>query len=273
VTLDGLKKSQVDRTGTNIERAVEMALHSFSPHYLKHLVLITDGHETSGHLLDELQALEQKGVRVYSVPLEERTSRDVRVEALSAPQDVATEELFPVHVQVYSQITTDAEVRLRRGDKTLATRKVRVTPGLNRVAFETSINNEDGPTSIEADVTSANDDFANAITATSPLPFDNTVDTQYSTRQTGEPTPSCGYYGPGTRSVWYAFTPTASGSFSAGIQNATFTPVLAVYTGSSLTSLSQTGCQPYGSLLTFHANAGTTYYFQVGNLYTIPCSV
>src|SRR5437016_61495 len=73
-TLDGLKKSQLDRTGTNIERAVETALHSFSPHYLKHLVLITDGHETSGHFLDELHALERTGVRVYSVPLEERTN-------------------------------------------------------------------------------------------------------------------------------------------------------------------------------------------------------
>ena len=160
-TLEGLKKSHVDRTGTNIERAVETALHSFSPHYLKHLVLITDGHETSGRLLDELNALEQKGVRVYSVPLEQRTNRDVRIEALSVPQDVATEELFPVHVQVYSQIATDAEVRLRRGDKTLATRKVRLTLGLNRVAFETSISNEEGPTSIEADVTAASDDFAN----------------------------------------------------------------------------------------------------------------
>src|SRR6478672_1004675 len=55
-TMDGLKKSQLDRTGTNIERAVETALHSFSPHYLKHLVLITDGHETAGHYLDQLQA-------------------------------------------------------------------------------------------------------------------------------------------------------------------------------------------------------------------------
>src|SRR5262245_61066685 len=76
-TIDKLKKSQLDRTGTNIERAVETALHSFSQNYLKHLVLITDGHETLGRFSDELPALERKGVRVYSVPLEERTKRDV----------------------------------------------------------------------------------------------------------------------------------------------------------------------------------------------------
>jgi len=160
-TLEGLKKSQLDRTGTNIERAVETALHSFSLHYLKRLVLITDGHETSGNLSEQLQTLEREGVRVYSIPLEERTRRDVRVEALAAPRDVATEELFPVHVQVYSQIATEAEVGLRRGTKTLATRRVQLTAGLNRVSFETSLKDEDGPTSIEADVTAANDEFPN----------------------------------------------------------------------------------------------------------------
>jgi hypothetical protein len=105
----------------------------------------------------------------------------------------------------------------------------------------------------------ANDDFANATVVSLPLPFDNTVDTQYATRQTGEPTPACAYNGPGSRSVWYAFTPATSGSYSANIPSATFTPVLATYTGSSLTNLIQIGCQPYGSVFTFRANAGTTY--------------
>jgi Ca-activated chloride channel homolog len=158
--IDGVKKSQLDRAGTNIARGLQTALHNFAPHYLKHLVLITDGHETSGHFRDEIGALQRNGVRVYTVPLESRTDRDVRVETISAPEDVATEELFPVAVQVYSQIGTDAEVRLKHGDKTLGTRKVKLTPGLNRVQFETSIKDDDGPESIEAEVSAANDGFA-----------------------------------------------------------------------------------------------------------------
>ena len=113
----------------------------------------------------------------------------------------------------------------------------------------------------------ANDDFSNATVVSLPLPFDHTVDTQYASRQTDEPTPFCAYNGPGTRSVWYAFTPAISGSVSANASSYAFTPVLAIYTGNSLTSLTQMGCQNYGNLLTFHVNAGTTYYFQVGNLY------
>ena len=116
----------------------------------------------------------------------------------------------------------------------------------------------------------ANDDFANATVAALPLPFDNTVDTQYATRETGEPTPSCAYNGPGTRSVWYAFTPETSGSVSANIPSAAFTPVMAAYTGNAFNNLTQIGCKIYnglGSLLTFRANAGTTYYLQVGYYY------
>jgi PKD repeat protein len=42
---------------------------------------------------------------------------------------------------------------------------------------------------------------------------------------------------------------------------------VAVYTGGDLGSLSEAGCVNYGSPLTFRANAGTTYFFQVGGLF------
>ena len=113
-----------------------------------------------------------------------------------------------------------------------------------------------------------NDDFANAKVIPVSLPFDDNVDTLYASLETGEPTPSCAYYGSAYRSVWYAITPTTSSLVSAGIPSAAFTPVLAAYTGNSLASLTEVGCQTYsGNLLTVNMNAGTTYYFQVGNLY------
>jgi len=113
----------------------------------------------------------------------------------------------------------------------------------------------------------ANDNFENA-TSIAVLPFDDTVDIAAATVQVNEPTPSCAYNGLGNRSVWYAFTPTASESVSASIPAAAFAPVFATYTGSSLAGLSEVGCQIYsGNMLTFHVNAGITYYFQIVNLY------
>jgi PKD repeat protein len=115
--------------------------------------------------------------------------------------------------------------------------------------------------SVQAIPPPPNDNFGSATTVDS-LPFFNTVDAGGATVESGEPTPSCNYgQSPGT--VWYAFTPSRSGSYSA---SAGGNAQVAVYTGGHLDSLSQIGCRAFGTPLTFHADAGTTYYFQLGGL-------
>jgi PKD domain. len=111
----------------------------------------------------------------------------------------------------------------------------------------------------------ANDNFANTE-AISSLPFSATADTTFATLEGDEPTPSCGV-GTTDRTIWYAFTSATSGSVSATIPTFAFTPVFAAYSGNSLTGLTEMGCAFDGNMLTFHVDAGTTYYFQVGNLY------
>jgi PKD repeat protein len=106
----------------------------------------------------------------------------------------------------------------------------------------------------------ANDDFVNA-TAVNSLPFSDSVDATASGRQQSEPSASCGSP-PAT--VWYAFTPTRSGSYTASSPyNGNYNQI-AVYTGSGLGNLGEIGCRQYYQVLSFHADAGTTYYFQVG---------
>lgn len=167
-SLDQLKKVRVadtsrdnaiDQSATNIEGALETALRSFAPHGLKRLVLITDGNENSGHATKMLARLKAQRVHVYALPLQTRTMGDAWVEAVMNPSDVAAEELFPLEAHVYSQATTAADVQLRQGDKRLGSRKVQLSPGLNRVAFETSIKDASGPITFEADVSASNDAF------------------------------------------------------------------------------------------------------------------
>jgi Ca-activated chloride channel homolog len=159
-TIDGLKQSRLERSDTNIQRAVEKAVQNFAPHHLKHLVLITDGHETSGHFMEKFKALARNGVRVFTIPLDERTNRDVRVESVSVPPDVTTEEVFPVDVDVYSLVETTAEVRITHASMMLATQKAHLMPGVNRVKFEISVKNERGPVVLEVEVKAAEDSFA-----------------------------------------------------------------------------------------------------------------
>jgi PKD repeat protein len=110
-----------------------------------------------------------------------------------------------------------------------------------------------------------NDNFA-AATPVPALPFDVTVDLTAASSEAGEPTPSCGSGSP-TSTAWYRFTPAQTGSISASAFAFGFSSVVAAYTGTSLTNLTQVGCGAFGSRVTFRAVANTTYYFQVGGLF------
>jgi PKD repeat protein len=113
-------------------------------------------------------------------------------------------------------------------------------------------------------VSPPNDDFADAEQVTG-LPFSGAQDIRYATLEAGEPTPSCAGDFAG-KTVWYAYTPPVSGSLYAYVDTFNW-PVLAVYTGSALDNLTQIGCQVYSNRLVFSAQAGTTYFFQVGRIY------
>src|SRR5205807_305386 len=90
-----------------------------------------------------------------------------------------------------------------------------------------------------------------------------------STNEAGEPTtPSCAApYGGIGSSAWYRFTPAETGSISANAFNSGFSTVVAAYTGTSVTGLTEVGCGVFGNRSTFRALANTTYYFQVGGLF------
>ncbi len=121
----------------------------------------------------------------------------------------------------------------------------------------------------------ANDYFASATPITS-LPFSTYADNSGATFEAGELNPTCGY-GSSPSTVWYSYTPSANTSLTVNASYYYFPPVLAVYTG-SLGNLTQIACGNYYPNLTFQAQAGVTYYFQLSGLYdyyqgTIPFSL
>jgi len=113
----------------------------------------------------------------------------------------------------------------------------------------------------------ANDNFSGAA-AIGALPFSDVTNLASASIEPGEPVPSCAiYYGPVSNTTWYAFTPAQSQTVTARIGNAQISAVVAAYTGGGVSSLTSVGCGVFGNTVTFRANAGTTYYFQVGGLF------
>jgi hypothetical protein len=109
----------------------------------------------------------------------------------------------------------------------------------------------------------ANDNFADAdVIAT--LPFSDSGDLNGTTTEPGESTP-CGFQ---PQTVWYTFTPSSTTVISTDLNGSSGGLILTAYqsNGGGIGGLGYMSCI-YGGSLTFTANAGTTYYFQVGTYY------
>ena len=177
-TIDELKKVEVsnwgrkgalDQTGTDISGALDRALGSFPPNYLKRIVLLSDGNETSGDTASILSRLARENARVFSVPLESRVDRDVWLESILAPSAVTADEQFPVEAHIYSQFDTTGTVELKKGDQLLGSKTVHLVPGLNRVAFETRVPDETRTVVLTANIRATGDALADNNTFRQPV--------------------------------------------------------------------------------------------------------
>ncbi len=109
-----------------------------------------------------------------------------------------------------------------------------------------------------------NDDFANAMSVES-IPFFTEIDIFTSTSEAGEPNPGC-TWGDAEHTVWYRYTPSASGSITAE-KTGNYYSFVAGYSGSSFDNLQLLGCgASYDSdRFTIHVDQDVVYYFQLGS--------
>jgi len=113
-----------------------------------------------------------------------------------------------------------------------------------------------------------NDNFADA-TIVSNLPFSGPVDLSSATVEPGEQQLPNGAFTTIVASAWYVFTPPVSETLLTAADSCCTQPIIAVYKGTSLANLSQVaGASGFGTPLTFKADGGTTYYFQLGRAFT-----
>jgi PKD domain len=114
-----------------------------------------------------------------------------------------------------------------------------------------------------------NDNFDSAtVIDPGALPFSDAVNNSEATTEPNEQLYFCEY---SPKTVWYSFTPSASGVFKADMAGSSFGDTrLNLYQAVSpgIEGLSVLQCASYGRSLSFTAQAGTTYYFQAGSIYS-----
>ncbi len=158
------------------------------------------------------------------------------------------------------------------------------TPGVNA---STVVNTANGTTyyirvgtkngvsdtlTLQAAVSPANDDFANAIAINTGFdPFAVTLDVAGASLETGEPVATCG--GAAFRTVWYKYVSLGNASLNINTDLSTYDTVLSVWKGAGLGALTQvaSGCHDdisvvvKTSALTLTTTPGAVYYIRVGS--------
>ena len=128
--------------GTDLQAAMQHAYGLFPAGYLKRVVLISDGVQTNGNVLAEINRAERFGVRIFSVPYRRPVPGEVALRELTLPDRVKVGEPFEVHANIYASRATKARARLYQGEALNGldgVRTLELIAGNNDISFKSVV--------------------------------------------------------------------------------------------------------------------------------------
>jgi hypothetical protein len=129
-----LSAAGADTGATDIAGALITAAGVFPPIDEKRLVLLSDGVETTNRATDELPALSEAGVRVFTTAPPPSAVARIALTGFDAPSTVHAQTSFALHLDIASEASypVDAHIRLYGEGGALGGRQVQLRPGINR---------------------------------------------------------------------------------------------------------------------------------------------
>ncbi|GCE13408.1 glutamine amidotransferase [Tengunoibacter tsumagoiensis] len=105
-------ESTPDTNYTDLAAGLRLAAAILPPDSQRHIVLLTDGQQNLGDALQEAQILQQEGIRLDIVPLPSSNGQDARIDGLTAPAQMHTNEHFAMHIKLFSSVAQQGTLRL-----------------------------------------------------------------------------------------------------------------------------------------------------------------
>jgi Ca-activated chloride channel homolog len=126
--------ASVDPDATDLAGALTTALGIFPDTEEKRLVLLTDGNETEGQVLDELPAMTQAGVRIFTAAPPPSAIARVAITSFEAPEVVRANTSFALRLDVQNEarVPVAAQISLSSDAIALGVQQMSLAPGLNR---------------------------------------------------------------------------------------------------------------------------------------------
>lgn len=134
--------TEVDTQSTNIEEAVSRGLSMIPPESSGRIVILTDGKETEGNIMNTASAVVGGEVELYGIIFEKEEQDDVYIENATLPEKVSWNETFSVNVNIMSNYDTEAEVFLEDDNGNKQKAEIQLVKGNNRYTFKSAVDEE-----------------------------------------------------------------------------------------------------------------------------------
>ncbi len=124
------KFSSIPRTtGSDISRAIRLAVSSFPEGAEKKVVLITDGNQTTGDAAREAILARRNNVTIDGILLSGVEKREVVVTGVDVPNSVEKDTPFEIRIHTVSNYVAPAVLNIYRNDIRIYSQKVKVPVG------------------------------------------------------------------------------------------------------------------------------------------------
>jgi uncharacterized membrane protein len=128
-------ESTPDTNYTDIAAGLRLAAAILPTDSLRRIVLLTDGQQNLGDALQEVQLLQQEGIRLDIVPLPNVNGPETRIDGLDAASELRANERFLLHVKLYSTVAQNAILHLYLDRTLLMQLPISVGVGEQEISF------------------------------------------------------------------------------------------------------------------------------------------
>jgi len=165
---DAAAAKEAWQRGSNLQTVVEVSAAAIPPHFVPHIVLLSDGNETEGSVMD---AVTSSATRISTVSLPARDDPELQVSAVNVPAQVAEGEPFRIEVVIDANHDDRAVVEVFSGDYRIASAVQTIRKGENKFYFTQQIKQ---PTEFSAGI-SRPADAASDLSSVNSVPFNDTL--------------------------------------------------------------------------------------------------
>src|SRR5438270_5760085 len=129
-------ESTPDTNYTDLAAGLRLAAAILPQDSQRRIVLLSDGQQNLEDALPEAQILQQQGIRLDIVPLPSISGQEARVDGLTAPATLHTNERFELHVRLYSSIAQRATLSLYLDQGLLLQRSMQLQGSEQEITFD-----------------------------------------------------------------------------------------------------------------------------------------